>query len=170
MLARPQRAISRCRVRRAIICGKEGPMYCLVPTQREHFFRCNTGLSANTLGTDTCETFSKLLAILVCRPMLHRSCRAATRQPCRTSRELACPVFRLPLNHINSIATSGGGYRAAMFGAGVMMGLDGRNQTSVSAGTGGLLQAIDHLSGLSGGSWLVTSLAQAKFVFPLTWL
>ena len=61
------------------------------------------------------------------------------------------------------IATSGGGYRAAIFGAGVLNALDGRNKTSIDAGTGGLLQAATYLSGLSGGSWLVSSLAQADF-------
>lgn len=61
------------------------------------------------------------------------------------------------------IATSGGGYRAAIFGAGILNALDARNKTSVNAGTGGLLQAATYLSGLSGGSWLVSSLAQADF-------
>ncbi len=61
------------------------------------------------------------------------------------------------------IATSGGGHRAAIFGAGILNALDGRNRTSVFAGTGGLLQAATYLSGLSGGSWLVSSLAQADF-------
>lgn len=61
------------------------------------------------------------------------------------------------------IATSGGGYRAAIFGAGVLNALDGRNSSSSSAGIGGLLQAATYLSGLSGGSWLLTSLAQANF-------
>ncbi|TBU46848.1 lysophospholipase [Dichomitus squalens] len=61
------------------------------------------------------------------------------------------------------IATSGGGYRAAIFGAGIMNALDGRNQTSVKAGTGGILQTATYLSGLSGGAWLVSSLAQADF-------
>ncbi|KAH9928107.1 lysophospholipase [Fomitopsis serialis] len=61
------------------------------------------------------------------------------------------------------IATSGGGYRAATFGAGVLNALDGRNASAVAAGTGGLLQAATYLAGLSGGSWLVTSLAQANF-------
>jgi len=61
------------------------------------------------------------------------------------------------------IATSGGGYRAALFGAGVLGVLDGRNSSSVSAGTGGLLQAATYLSGVSGGAWLVTSLSQANF-------
>jgi lysophospholipase len=61
------------------------------------------------------------------------------------------------------IATSGGGYRAAIFGAGVLNALDARNLSSDAAGTGGLLQAATYLSGLSGGSWFVTSLAQANF-------
>lgn len=61
------------------------------------------------------------------------------------------------------IATSGGGHRAAIFGAGVLNALDGRNKTSVNAGTGGLLQTATYLSGLSGGSWLVSSLVQADF-------
>ena len=61
------------------------------------------------------------------------------------------------------IATSGGGYRAAIVGAGILNALDGRNKTSVSAGTGGLLQAATYLAGLSGGSWLVGSLSQADF-------
>ena len=61
------------------------------------------------------------------------------------------------------IATSGGGYRAAIFGAGVLNALDGRNASANQAGLGGLLQAATYLAGLSGGSWLVTSLAQANF-------
>ncbi|KAJ7857882.1 lysophospholipase [Mycena leptocephala] len=60
------------------------------------------------------------------------------------------------------ISTSGGGYRAALFGAGVLNALDARNVSSVQKGTGGLLQAATHLAGLSGGSWLLTSLAQAN--------
>ncbi|KAK7690804.1 hypothetical protein QCA50_005904 [Cerrena zonata] len=61
------------------------------------------------------------------------------------------------------LASSGGGYRAAIFGAGVLDALDGRNATSVNAGLGGLLQSATYLTGLSGGSWLVLSLAQAGF-------
>lgn len=61
------------------------------------------------------------------------------------------------------IATSGGGYRAAIFGAGVLNALDGRNASSNGAGLGGLLQAATYMAGLSGGSWLLTSLAQANF-------
>ncbi|KAF8497006.1 lysophospholipase, partial [Gautieria morchelliformis] len=62
------------------------------------------------------------------------------------------------------IAVSGGSYRAALFGAGVLSSLDARNSTAAQkTGTGGLLQAASYLSGISGGSWLVTSLAQANF-------
>ena len=61
------------------------------------------------------------------------------------------------------IATSGGGYRAAIFGAGISNALDGRNSSSINIGTGGLLQSATYLSALSGGSWLLTSLIQANF-------
>jgi lysophospholipase len=61
------------------------------------------------------------------------------------------------------IAASGGGYRATIFGAGILNVLDARNASSAKAGTGGLLQAAGYLSGLSGGSWLVSSLVQAEF-------
>lgn len=61
------------------------------------------------------------------------------------------------------IAMSGGGYRAALFGAGVLNALDGRNDSAAHVGTGGLLQAATYLTGLSGGSWLVGSLAQHDF-------
>ncbi|KAJ7789133.1 lysophospholipase [Mycena olivaceomarginata] len=55
------------------------------------------------------------------------------------------------------------GASAAIFGAGVLNALDARNSSAVKKGTGGLLQAATHLAGLSGGAWLVTSLAQANF-------
>jgi lysophospholipase len=50
------------------------------------------------------------------------------------------------------IAISGGGYRAAQFGAGVLSALDARNESAKAAGTGGLLQVTSYLSGLSGAS------------------
>jgi lysophospholipase len=49
-------------------------------------------------------------------------------------------------------------FRAAQNGAGVIAALDIRNQTSKAAGTGGLFQAATYMSGLSGGSWLLSSL------------
>ncbi|KAL8286283.1 hypothetical protein RQP46_004771 [Phenoliferia psychrophenolica] len=54
-----------------------------------------------------------------------------------------------------STAISGGGYRASLFGAGTLSSLDSRNATHVAP----LLQLSDYLSGLSGGSWCVSSLA-----------
>ena len=48
------------------------------------------------------------------------------------------------------IAISGGGYRAAQYGAGVLSALDARNESAKAAGTGGLLQVTSYLAGLSG--------------------
>ncbi len=48
------------------------------------------------------------------------------------------------------ISISGGGYRAAQYGAGVLSALDARNQSAKHAGTGGFLQVTSYLSGLSG--------------------
>ncbi|PSR76524.1 hypothetical protein PHLCEN_2v8427 [Hermanssonia centrifuga] len=56
------------------------------------------------------------------------------------------------------ISISGGGYRAAQYGAGVLSALDARNQSAKHAGTGGFLQVTSYLSGLSGGSWITGSL------------
>lgn len=61
------------------------------------------------------------------------------------------------------IAASGGGYRAMIHGAGVISALDSRNPKAVEQGTGGILQLTTYISGLSGGSWLVGSLAAAGF-------
>lgn len=73
-------------------------------------------------------------------------------------------ILTLPsLQPTLGIASSGGGYRAAIFGASVLNTLDSRNSTSNKVGLGGLLQASTYLTGLSGGSWLVMSLSQADF-------
>ncbi|KAI0063507.1 phospholipase B [Artomyces pyxidatus] len=57
-----------------------------------------------------------------------------------------------------SISVSGGGYRAAQYGAGVVSAIDARNESAKAAGTGGLLQVASYFAGLSGGSWLTGSL------------
>ncbi|KAK9899955.1 hypothetical protein P389DRAFT_156803 [Cystobasidium minutum MCA 4210] len=57
------------------------------------------------------------------------------------------------------IAVSGGGFRAALVGAGTFNALDGRNTTATQAGTGGVWQLASYMTGLSGGSWFVSSLA-----------
>lgn len=49
----------------------------------------------------------------------------------------------------SGIATSGGGLRASLYGAGTIAALDSRNETNI----GGLLQLAEYSSGLSGGSW-----------------
>ncbi|KAJ8507916.1 hypothetical protein ONZ45_g9769 [Pleurotus djamor] len=56
------------------------------------------------------------------------------------------------------LAIPGGGLRAAQYGAACLNALDARNDKAKSAGTGGLLQVASYLSGLSGGSWVTTSL------------
>lgn len=62
-----------------------------------------------------------------------------------------------------AIAVSGGGYRALMYGAGVISAFDDQTKNSTLPGhIGGILQASTYLSGLSGGSWLVGSLYIAK--------
>ncbi|KAI0045904.1 phospholipase B [Auriscalpium vulgare] len=61
------------------------------------------------------------------------------------------------------IAVSGGGYRAAQYGAGVVSGFDARNESAKAAGTGGLLQVSSYFAGLSGGSWLTGSLFMNDF-------
>jgi lysophospholipase len=48
------------------------------------------------------------------------------------------------------IAISGGGYRAAQYGAGVLSGFDARNDSAKQTGTGGLLQVTSYIAGLSG--------------------
>lgn len=55
------------------------------------------------------------------------------------------------------LTSSGGGYRAQLTGGGVVKGFDGREnpQTGVS----GLYQALTYHAGLSGGSWLLSSMA-----------
>lgn len=57
------------------------------------------------------------------------------------------------------IAVSGGGFRAALVGAGMFNAFDGRNKSAVKAGTGGVLQLASYMTGLSGGAWFVSSLA-----------
>ncbi|KAI8995074.1 lysophospholipase, partial [Gaertneriomyces semiglobifer] len=66
-----------------------------------------------------------------------------------------------------AISISGGGYRAMLGGASVLNAFDVRNETAAAAGTGGVLQIASYLGGLSGGAWLVSSLAIADFA-PLT--
>jgi lysophospholipase len=54
-----------------------------------------------------------------------------------------------------ALANSGGGYRAMLSGAGVVQALDGADS---QGSTSGLYQALTYHAGLSGGSWLLSSL------------
>ncbi|KAI9611199.1 hypothetical protein KEM48_004671 [Puccinia striiformis f. sp. tritici PST-130] len=50
------------------------------------------------------------------------------------------------------IAMSGGGIRALIGGAGILDALDNRNPDAVGAGTGGILQLTNYITGLSGAT------------------
>ena len=55
-----------------------------------------------------------------------------------------------------ALTSSGGGYRALLSGAGVVQGFDARDS---NIGTSGVFQGLTYHAGLSGGSWLLSSLA-----------
>lgn len=61
------------------------------------------------------------------------------------------------------LAFSGGGYRAMLAGAGQLAALDSRTDNATNAGLGGLLQSSTYLVGLSGGNWLVGTIAMNNF-------
>jgi lysophospholipase len=54
---------------------------------------------------------------------------------------------------IAGLAISGGGSQSGMTGLGLYQAFDARNDASVKAGTGGLLQCLSYFSGLSGGGF-----------------
>ncbi|KAH9810221.1 lysophospholipase catalytic domain-containing protein [Melampsora americana] len=61
------------------------------------------------------------------------------------------------------LAISGGGIRALLGCAGVLNAFDDRNEQANLAGTGGILQLSNYITGLSGGSWLIGSWATSDF-------
>ncbi|KAK6454615.1 phospholipase B [Scheffersomyces xylosifermentans] len=63
------------------------------------------------------------------------------------------------------LAFSGGGYRAMLSGAGQLLALDNRTDFGDNnvGGLGGLLQSANYISALSGGAWLLGSLAMQDF-------
>lgn len=63
---------------------------------------------------------------------------------------------------VTGAAVSGGGLRAMLHGGTVLNGLDARNEEAVEARTGGVLQVLTYLSGLSGGGWMTGSWALAN--------
>jgi lysophospholipase len=62
------------------------------------------------------------------------------------------PARDLP---IVAMASSGGGYRAMLLGAGVIQALDDRDSDSA---LNGVYQALTYHAGLSGGGWLLSSI------------
>ncbi|ODV96330.1 hypothetical protein PACTADRAFT_80367 [Pachysolen tannophilus NRRL Y-2460] len=69
---------------------------------------------------------------------------------------------------IIGLAISGGGYRSMLTSGGFISALDDRTINSTESGhLGGLLQSSSYIAGVSGGSWLVTSLALYDYL-PVT--
>lgn len=56
-----------------------------------------------------------------------------------------------------ALTTSGGGYRSMLTGGGFIKGLDGREDAG--SALAGLYQSLTYEAGLSGGAWLLSSLA-----------
>ncbi|PWY84769.1 lysophospholipase [Aspergillus heteromorphus CBS 117.55] len=64
---------------------------------------------------------------------------------------------------ILGMAISGGGFASAFTGTGAMRALDDRVDAANEQRTGGLLQSLTYLSGLSGGSWPTMSFSANNF-------
>jgi len=64
-------------------------------------------------------------------------------------------TFKLSRDPTLAMVSSGGSYRAMLMGAGMVQAMDKRDTLEV---TGGLYQAMTYHSGLSGGSWLLTTI------------
>lgn len=62
-----------------------------------------------------------------------------------------------PRTPVIALALSGGGYRAMINGLGMTQGLMEESLESTNAGTGGWLDAVSYMGGLSGGSWATGS-------------
>lgn len=52
---------------------------------------------------------------------------------------------------VAGLAISGGGSQSGMTGLGIFQAFDDRYEPAVKAGSGGLVQCLSYLSGLSGG-------------------
>ncbi|KIW24757.1 uncharacterized protein PV07_10451 [Cladophialophora immunda] len=62
-----------------------------------------------------------------------------------------------------SMAISGGGWLSANTGVGVLRAFDARFPDAIDQRTGGLLQSMTYVAGLSGGAWPTMSLATYNF-------
>lgn len=61
------------------------------------------------------------------------------------------------------LAISGGGWASAFTSTGALRALDSRLEVAIAQRTGGLLQSMTYISGLSGGSWPIMSFAINNF-------
>lgn len=66
------------------------------------------------------------------------------------------PQFPTNTTPTIALANGGGAYRAFLSSAGVIQGLDSRDS---NVGTSGVFQGLTYQTGLSGGAWLLSSLA-----------
>lgn len=57
------------------------------------------------------------------------------------------------------VAFSGGGYRAMLSGAGQLSALDNRTEGAWEDGLGGLIESATYITGLSGGNWMLGTVA-----------
>ena len=57
-----------------------------------------------------------------------------------------------------ALASSGGGWRALLGGAGLISGMDSRENNGAVSGMSGFYQAFTYHTALSGGSWLLSSI------------
>ena len=62
-----------------------------------------------------------------------------------------------------AMAISGGGFSSGLTGTGGLFAFDARQPESNNAKTGGILQCMTYLAGLSGGSWPVMGLTATNF-------
>jgi lysophospholipase len=63
----------------------------------------------------------------------------------------------------SAFAISGGGYKSLLTGLGVYQAMDARYPEAIGARTGGLAQCLTYITGLSGGSAAVSTLASNNF-------
>ncbi|KAH8598887.1 lysophospholipase [Bisporella sp. PMI_857] len=119
--------------------------YAPVPAKCPSSSMVRTSTTSLSSSEESYRTVRKFIADLYLRAWL-----------LETSPELST-AFDMPTVALTS---SGGGYRAMLIGAGVIQALDSRDS---SAPTSGLYQALTYHSGLSGGSWLLSSIASNNF-------
>lgn len=126
----------------------------------------SAGTTVQTLGPDEeryITTRKQEILPNAWKSYLHNLQKKASSLDVELPDYISC-LLNLPnLTPTLGIAISGGGYKAAAFGAANLEVLDSRNGSSVKFGTGGLLQSTSYVTGLSGSSWLLTSLIQANF-------